>query len=77
MLRDVNNKLLNTYWNIGWVLTEHEQTVLVRKDYGQQALKELSYILTREFGKGFSRVNLYNMRLFYLTYQISRPCLEN
>lgn len=25
--------------------------------------------LTKEFGKGFSRSNIYNMRLFYLTYQ--------
>lgn len=26
-------------------------------------------MLTKEFGKGFSRANLYNMRLFYLTYK--------
>ena len=31
-------------------------------------LKQLSKDLTREFGKGFSRSNLQNMRSFYLVY---------
>ena len=40
-----------------------------RADYGKQTLKELSKALTAEFGKGFSRANLYNMRQFYLSYE--------
>lgn len=32
-------------------------------------MKELSRELTREFGKGFSRSNLQNMRAFYLAYE--------
>ena len=40
-----------------------------RADYGKQTLKELSKALTNEFGKGFSRANLLNMRSFYLTYE--------
>lgn len=40
-----------------------------RADYGKQTLKELSKELTKEFGKGFSRANLYNMRLFYQSYE--------
>ena len=40
-----------------------------RADYGKQTLKELSKALTNEFGKGFSRANLYNMRQFYLSYE--------
>ena len=40
-----------------------------RADYGKQTLKELSKALTKEFGKGFSRANLYNMRQFYLSYE--------
>jgi len=67
--REVNNELLNTYWNIGRIISEYEQTAPERADYGKQTLKELSRVLTQEFGKGFSRANLYNMRLFYLTYQ--------
>ena len=67
--RQVNNELLSTYWNIGRIIAEYEQTVPERADYGKQTLKELSKALTNEFGKGFSRANLQNMRSFYLTYE--------
>ena len=65
----VNSELLNTYWNIGRIIVEYEQQNQIRADYGKQTLKELSKELTREFGKGFSRSNLQNMRAFYLTYE--------
>ena len=67
--RQLNHELLNTYWNIGRIICEFEQTVPERADYGKQTLKELSKELTKEFGKGFSRANLYNMRLFYQSYE--------
>ena len=67
--RQVNSELLSTYWNIGRIIAEYEQTVPERADYGKQTLKELSKALTKEFGKGFSRANLYNMRQFYLSYE--------
>ncbi len=67
--RQVNNELLSTYWNIGRIIAEYEQTVPERADYGKQTLKELSKALTAEFGKGFSRANLQNMRSFYLTFE--------
>lgn len=67
--RQVNNELLSTYWNIGRIICEYEQSVPDRADYGKQTLKELSKELTKEFGKGFSRANLYNMRLFYQSYE--------
>ncbi len=67
--REVNTELLNTYWNIGRIICQYEQSVSDRADYGKQTLKELAKELTREFGKGFSRANLYNMRLFYQTYE--------
>ena len=67
--RQVNRELLSTYWNIGRIIAEYEQTVPERADYGKQTLKELSRALTAEFGKGFSRANLYNMRQFYLSYE--------
>ena len=66
--KQVNNELLNSYWNIGRIIVEYEQTVPERADYGKQTLKELSKALTNEFGKGFSRSNLQNMRAFYLLY---------
>ena len=67
--RQVNNELLAAYWNVGRIIVEYEQTVPERADYGKQTLKELAKELTKEFGKGFSRANLYNMRLFYMNYQ--------
>jgi len=67
--RQVNNELLNTYWNIGRIICEYEQSVPDRADYGKQTLKVLSSALTKEFGKGFSRSNLQNMRQFYQIYE--------
>ncbi len=67
--REVNSELLNSYWNIGRIICEYEQSAPERADYGKRTLKELSKELTKEFGKGFSHSNLQNMRLFYLSYQ--------
>lgn len=67
--KQVNSELLITYWNIGRIIVEHEQKNNERAEYGQQTLKELSKALTKEFGKGFSRSNLQNMRAFYLNYE--------
>lgn len=67
--QQVNKELLLTYWNIGRIICEHEQSAPDRAEYGKQTLKELSRELTKEFGKGFSRSNLQNMRKFYLTYE--------
>ena len=64
----VNAELLTTYWNIGRIIVEHEQNNKARAEYGAQTLKDLSKYLTADFGKGFSRSNLQNMRTFYLAY---------
>ena len=66
--RQVNAELLTSYWNIGRIIVEYEQNSKTRADYGMQTLKDLSKTLTDEFGKGFSRSNLQNMRNFYLIY---------
>ena len=67
--RQVNSELLGTYWNIGRIICEYEQTLPERADYGKQTLKALAKELTNAFGKGFSRSNLQNMRLLYLAYE--------
>ena len=66
--RQVNAELLTAYWNIGRIIVEYEQGNKTRAEYGAQTLKDLSKSLTAEFGKGFSRSNLQNMRAFYLAY---------
>ncbi len=70
--QQVNSELLNTYWNIGKIIIENEQKNNLRAEYGKQTLKELSKILTNEFGKGFSVSNIQFMRRFYLNYQIQQ-----
>ena len=70
--RQVNNELLKTYWNIGRIICEYEQSDSIRADYGKQTLKALSKELTKEFGKGFSVSNIQFMRRFYQTYQIQQ-----
>ena len=66
--RQVNSELLTAYWNIGRIICEYEQSDPERADYGKRTIKELSRALTQEFGKGFSRSNLQNMRQLYLAY---------
>ena len=70
--REVNSELLNTYWNIGRIICEYEQSQPDRADYGKQTLKELAKELIKEFGRGFSVSNIQFMRRFYQTYQIQQ-----
>ena len=56
------------YWEIGKEIVEFEQKGKVRAEYGEELLKRLSADMTAKFGRGFSRSNLQNMRLFYLAY---------
>ena len=71
VLRTVNSTMTYTYFEIGRMIVEEEQSGKDRAEYGKQILKELSEKLTSEFGKGFSTDNLENMRKFYLAYSIS------
>lgn len=66
--RSVNTTMVCTYFEIGRMIIEDEQHGKERAEYGKQTLAELSHKLTPDFGKGFSVVNLRQMRAFYLTY---------
>lgn len=66
---EVNTTLLHTYWKIGKIIIEDESLHIGDAEYEKQSLRQLSKILTKEFGKGFSRSNLSNMRQFYLTHK--------
>ncbi|QMU64223.1 MAG: DUF1016 family protein [Flavobacteriaceae bacterium] len=68
VVHTVNQTMVLTYFEIGKMLVEEEQGGKERADYGKQILKELSRVLTKEFGKGFSVDNLENMRRFYVAY---------
>jgi predicted nuclease of restriction endonuclease-like (RecB) superfamily len=68
--KEINSKLLQAYWEIGRTIVENEQNGRVSPEYGKKLYTQLSKELTKEFGKGFSRSNLFNMRNFYLKYPI-------
>jgi len=68
--RAVNFAMVQAYWNIGKVIVEDEQKGKVKAGYGEYLVKELSERLTKEFGKGFDRRNLWFMRSFYLSFEI-------
>ena len=52
--KQVNNELLNAYWNIGRVIVEDELKNN-RGEYGKKQLLAISKNLTNKFGKGFSQ----------------------
>lgn len=67
--RAVNTILVQTYWHIGQYIVEFEQEGKEKSHYGSELLNLLSKDLSQEFGKGFSRSNLYQFRQFYLKFQ--------
>ena len=75
--REVNTILVQTYWEIGRFIVENEQGNIERAEYGKKLIANLSKRLTKEYGKGFSRANLQNMRSFYLLYPICQTLSGN
>jgi len=72
--RSVNALMTATYWEIGRRIVEFEQAGEKRAEYGDALLKRLAQDLTVRLGRGFSRQNLQNMRLFYLAAPADRIC---
>ena len=73
----VNTELLDASWETGRYIVEYEQHGNVKAEYGKQLLTNLSKDLTRLCGKGYSRSNLFNMRLFYVRFPKIQTCLDN
>ncbi len=69
-LQAVNAEMVRAYWEIGREIVEEEQRGQARADYGKSLLQNLSKQLTQEFGKGFDRSNLSDMRTFYNAFPI-------
>ena len=62
--------VVQSYWQIGRLIVEHEQAGENRAAYGKQQLQALSKRLTERLGKGFDVCNLRNMRSFYQAFPI-------
>lgn len=68
VVRSIDTELLVAYWNIGKEIVEEEQNGSVRAEYGQTLILQLSKRLINEFGKGYGKSTLNDIRKFYLTY---------
>lgn len=72
--RNVNALMSASYWVIGRRIVEFEQGGQARADYGETLPARLATDLTARFGRGFSRQNLQQMRLFYLAWPAEMIC---
>jgi predicted nuclease of restriction endonuclease-like (RecB) superfamily len=63
--RSINSLMTATYWEIGRRIVQYEQKGEARADYGQQLVEQLANDLSHQFGRGFGRANLWQMRAFY------------
>lgn len=62
-----NTAMVEAYWNVGREIVE-KQGGAARAKYGDGLIDFLAERLTEEFGPGFTRSNLRNMRQFYLMF---------
>ncbi len=61
----VNTTLVQRNWLIGYRIAEEELQGEERSEYGLQIIKSLSKELTKIYGKGYDRSNLYHCLRFY------------
>lgn len=66
-IRSVNKELIALYWDIGKSIVERQKQF----GWGKGVVEQLSSDLTNEYAnfEGFSRDNLWRMRMFYLAYK--------
>jgi predicted nuclease of restriction endonuclease-like (RecB) superfamily len=64
----INSAMVEAYWNIGKRIVEEEQSGNDRAEYGKEIIKNIASELTKEFGKGFSKRTIWEIRQFYFTF---------
>jgi len=69
----INTTMVQAYWEIGRTIVEEKQKGKKRADYGKYLIKDLSEKLIEEYGRGFNKRSLYEMRQFYLTFPKLHP----
>lgn len=68
----IHDKSCMVYWEVGRRIVEYEQGGVARAEYGAALITRVSLDLTERFGRGFSKRNVEQMRLFYLTWPIAQ-----
>lgn len=68
--RAVNVALIKRNWLIGYrIATEELKDKTRSENYGLSIIKNLSKELSKKYGNGFSKTNLYNYYMFYKLYE--------
>lgn len=70
--RSINALITASYWEIGRRIVQYDQGGSGRAVYGEVLIERLAKDLTRRFGRGFSRQNLWQMRAFYLAWSAKK-----
>ncbi|MBO4814645.1 MAG: DUF1016 family protein [Muribaculaceae bacterium] len=65
--RYINDMLIKRNWLLG-LRIEHEILSNKRAEYGEHLIKTLAKVLTKKYGKGFSRNNIYRYIAFYKSH---------
>ena len=65
--KTANVAMVKAYWLVGKMIVE-KQGGAAKAAYGDGLIDALAERLTAEFGAGFTRVNLFAMRKFYLSF---------
>lgn len=65
--KTANAAMVKAYWLVGKMIVE-QQGGSAKATYGDGLIDALAERLTAEFGAGFTRVNLFAMRKFYLSF---------
>jgi hypothetical protein len=68
-----NLAMVSLYWNIGRIINTETVKAPVRADYGSQLIERLAVDLSRQYGRGFSAPNLWDMKRFHSRFQILQP----
>ncbi len=64
----VNTALVRRNWLLGYRIASEEIQGEERAKYGSEIIKKLAEELSAEYGKGFTKSNLYSFYSFYKTY---------
>ena len=63
-----NQVLVKTYWEVGKMIVSYEKETGKGAGYGSKLFEEIARDLREKYGKGFSKSNVYLMKIFYLKY---------
>lgn len=66
---NIDSELVTANWRIGKMVDEKQKS-LPRAEYGEKLIEELSIQMTKDFGSGYSKRNIFLMRKFYRTFPI-------